>query len=637
MKAFLHSLEILSDLSDAEIDLLARTAEECSFQAKETILRKGELGDAAYILMEGAAEALIEKPGSEPLRLSRIFPGDMFGEMALLDDSPRSATVLAITDCTAVKISREAFLSEVAKNPHAALKLVALITRRLRRAEDVVSDFSDRIYGDVLPRLQDAVSAQLETAKTICQETRSRTEATITQAKHIQDTVDKHWTWWTRLGSLIGILALTIGGLAGVLGYKKFDDVLAKTQEDADNAIKVITEAQSIATENLSNLTDLDILRQTVLQFDNMQRELQFEGRSQIMNAGEIAGDIALDFVNARRTLIDGYLKKAGEWESQILIEALSLFVGAIQHGYMTATKTEWDLAVDTVLAALHDPPEHWRQRTKLKEVTIDLYQLMYDTRNRQKQRELIRRLDDELASERLRTEGARQAATILAALGSNTEGVRAQLRKLLEPDVSSWRRSQAAVDLISIGDNTAWDALRKDLVAPFNASKPPIHRNGNLRSKNTQHQPQATKEQRQKEAFVAALRIAESANGPNLAGRRPEHHLRVEDINRELSADRLSAHSKSWWDKPVGTDLVGFTVLEGLRQNPDRWGRLYWQYSCGLLCELGCASPDATDGGGRCKECFDEFKKQTDNYVPEAQERLRNSASEACQRQRML
>ena len=157
---------MLSGLSDQEIDLLARTAAERRFRADERIVRQGEAGTAAFIMMEGAAEALIEKPGAEPLRLSKILPGELFGELALFDGSPRSATVVAAVDCVVVEISRESFLQEVARNPEAALKLLAVLAKRLRRAESVVSDFSDRIYGDVLPRLQQAVSAQLDSAKT---------------------------------------------------------------------------------------------------------------------------------------------------------------------------------------------------------------------------------------------------------------------------------------------------------------------------------------------------------------------------------------------------------------------------------------------------------------------------------------
>jgi CRP/FNR family cyclic AMP-dependent transcriptional regulator len=83
MKELLRGLEVLSGLSDQEIDLLARTAVERRFRADERIVRQGEAGTAAFIMMEGAAEALFEKPGAEPLRLSKILPGELFGELAL--------------------------------------------------------------------------------------------------------------------------------------------------------------------------------------------------------------------------------------------------------------------------------------------------------------------------------------------------------------------------------------------------------------------------------------------------------------------------------------------------------------------------------------------------------------------------
>lgn len=211
MKEFLRSLQVLSGLSDQEIDLLARTCREARFRADGRILRQGERADAAYILKEGQAEAMIEKPGADPLRLSTILPGELFGEMALFDDSPRSASVAATTDCTVVEIRRDDFLQEIAHNPAAAVKLLSVIARRLRRAERVVSDFSDRIYGDVLPRLQEAVAAQLESAKTICEESKRRAEATIEQARHLQTTTDHHWTNLVRMGSVVGVLLWAAG------------------------------------------------------------------------------------------------------------------------------------------------------------------------------------------------------------------------------------------------------------------------------------------------------------------------------------------------------------------------------------------------------------------------------------------
>jgi|GEM_PF-4498850 len=631
MKAFLRGLRILSDLSDEEIELLARTAEERSFPADHPIVRRGDPGNAAFILQEGTAEALIEKPGSKPLRLSKVIPGEMFGELALFDGSPRSATVMATTDCTVVEIKRDAFLREVTRNPAMALRLLSVVAQRLRRAESVVSDFSDRIYGDVLPRLQEAVAAQLETAKIICQESRSHTESTIAQARHIQETVDKHWSLLTRVGTVVGILLVVLGSLAGWFGYSQLDKVVrgevvqeverkseklnqtirAELDEvrglkrDTELAKKGTTAVQAAAEQYLEDvkrtvkedLRDLEVMRQTTLEFDKMRRDLQLEGGSAGRAPSEITGDAARDFVAARASLVSRYLEKPRTWESQILIEALELLVAVIEDGYMTATREEWDAAIDTVVEALKNPPEHWRQRTKLNELAIRLYELMVAVPYKEGGRALIRRLEAGLESGSLSSAAASQTATILAALGSSIEPVKTELSALLAPDVNRWRRTRAAVDLVLLGEAKAWETLRSDLAAQF--------------LQGSAGEYERTTQVRQMDAFVAAYRLIEGADAAYIAARRPERHLKMARLDQELSSAQLARQldPDPWADKPTGADLVGYTVLQGLTRDPDRWGHLYWHHTCRLLCKFGCKLPGATDGGQWCRSCFGAFE----------------------------
>src|SRR5262249_20098817 len=92
-----------------------------------SIVQVGEAGDAFYLLLEGRA-AVAGK--------SRVLrPGDFFGEMALLDGGPRSATITATTPARVIRLPRRAFVKAVEEDPQVALAVMAVLAARVRRAE----------------------------------------------------------------------------------------------------------------------------------------------------------------------------------------------------------------------------------------------------------------------------------------------------------------------------------------------------------------------------------------------------------------------------------------------------------------------------------------------------------------------
>ena len=80
-----------------------------SFKAGDTIMRQGEKGDCAYIIESGQVEILIEKPDGSTQQVGTRSEGTIIGEMAIVDEAPRTATVKAIKDCTMLEISRDDF------------------------------------------------------------------------------------------------------------------------------------------------------------------------------------------------------------------------------------------------------------------------------------------------------------------------------------------------------------------------------------------------------------------------------------------------------------------------------------------------------------------------------------------------
>jgi CRP/FNR family transcriptional regulator, cyclic AMP receptor protein len=101
-----------------------------SFVADDVIFREGDKAEALYVIEKGRVEI---HAGRRVLAI--LGPGEFFGEMSLIDPSPRSATAVAATDVTLVPVSEKQFLKIVGETPTFALDLLRLFARRLRARE----------------------------------------------------------------------------------------------------------------------------------------------------------------------------------------------------------------------------------------------------------------------------------------------------------------------------------------------------------------------------------------------------------------------------------------------------------------------------------------------------------------------
>jgi CRP-like cAMP-binding protein len=103
------------------------------FAAGDTVFTEGDKGDAMYVVRSG--ELSIEKNGK---LMETVGPGGVFGEMALIDGSPRVATVRAKTDCEVAPINEKTFLFLVHETPYFAIAVMRTLADRLRRMNEAV-------------------------------------------------------------------------------------------------------------------------------------------------------------------------------------------------------------------------------------------------------------------------------------------------------------------------------------------------------------------------------------------------------------------------------------------------------------------------------------------------------------------
>jgi CRP/FNR family cyclic AMP-dependent transcriptional regulator len=119
------------EMSDNEVDfslLVGREVPPRYFAKGATIFREGEQGDEFFVVVRGQVEI---KSGNR--WFETVGQNGIFGEMALIDDGPRSATVVALTDVTVAPIQEQQFLFMVKHTPFFALRVMRVLANRLRR------------------------------------------------------------------------------------------------------------------------------------------------------------------------------------------------------------------------------------------------------------------------------------------------------------------------------------------------------------------------------------------------------------------------------------------------------------------------------------------------------------------------
>jgi len=99
------------------------------------VVRQGEIGNCMYVVQQGELEVIREKEGRE-VSLRYLEPGDIFGEMALFEQEPRSATVRALGEATVLTVDKRTLLRRIKEDPLVALNLIEDLCRRIRTMSD---------------------------------------------------------------------------------------------------------------------------------------------------------------------------------------------------------------------------------------------------------------------------------------------------------------------------------------------------------------------------------------------------------------------------------------------------------------------------------------------------------------------
>jgi CRP/FNR family transcriptional regulator, cyclic AMP receptor protein len=152
----LRTVPLFSSLSDDQLRILQPCLQQRSYPRNSFILRAGEETDALYIILSGRAKVLIPDEQGREVILAIMGPSEFFGEMGLLDDMPRSASVETLEACQVLRFSKSGFMACLKDNFDLAMIIIGNLVKRLRDADRKIESLAlIDVYGRVARLLLD--------------------------------------------------------------------------------------------------------------------------------------------------------------------------------------------------------------------------------------------------------------------------------------------------------------------------------------------------------------------------------------------------------------------------------------------------------------------------------------------------
>ena len=139
-RKLLAAVPFFGGLSQKELEGLTRVARSESLAARRELFHKGDAGTEVYVVTRGSLKALTTSEEGDDVVFSILGPGELFGEIAFLGNTLRTATVMALTDCELLAIDRRDFMAFLKSHPEAAIKLLSVLAKRLERVSELVED-----------------------------------------------------------------------------------------------------------------------------------------------------------------------------------------------------------------------------------------------------------------------------------------------------------------------------------------------------------------------------------------------------------------------------------------------------------------------------------------------------------------
>jgi CRP/FNR family cyclic AMP-dependent transcriptional regulator len=150
----LAQIPLFQGLADEDRETLAQRLTEKNAKAGDVVFAQGDAGSSMYLVRSGAVQVFLPSRDAPPVVLKDVRTGEYFGELALFDSKPRSASVRALVDTVLLELTREELAEHLGRSPRAAMTILSEMAERLREtnamlsqraAKDVVREFEENL------------------------------------------------------------------------------------------------------------------------------------------------------------------------------------------------------------------------------------------------------------------------------------------------------------------------------------------------------------------------------------------------------------------------------------------------------------------------------------------------------------
>ncbi|MCA1494413.1 Crp/Fnr family transcriptional regulator [Sinorhizobium alkalisoli] len=139
----LRRITLFAGLPPAKLKLLAFTSDRVLYGAGENLFHQGDIGDAAYVILSGKADVLVSTP-SGAVKVAEVEENSIIGEIAILCNTPRTATITTTTPLEALRIRKDDFLKLLADFPEMAVEIMRVLADRLSQTTSELTEARSR-------------------------------------------------------------------------------------------------------------------------------------------------------------------------------------------------------------------------------------------------------------------------------------------------------------------------------------------------------------------------------------------------------------------------------------------------------------------------------------------------------------
>lgn len=140
----LQKIPLFAKIEPAKLKLLAFTSERLTYEPGQDLCRQGEMGDAAYLIMEGEADILVDGPNGA-IKVAKAGRNEIVGEIAILCDVPRTATITATSKLETLRITKDLFFRLVKEFPEMAVEIMRELASRLERTNGQLAEANRKL------------------------------------------------------------------------------------------------------------------------------------------------------------------------------------------------------------------------------------------------------------------------------------------------------------------------------------------------------------------------------------------------------------------------------------------------------------------------------------------------------------